>query len=79
MLFLRDERFGQGSRSEVRQRRAVEAATEADVKKCQLICYVTEEEHACVSAQAAQRRLSLSRYMKEMPVGRGAATAPAGG
>ena len=39
------------------------------MKKCQLICYVTEQEHACVSAQAAQRRLSLSRYMKECLLG----------
>jgi hypothetical protein len=39
------------------------------VKKCQLICYVTEEDHERVTAQAAQRRLSLSRYMKECLLG----------
>ncbi len=39
------------------------------MKKCQLICYVTEEEHARVSAQAAQRRLSLSRHVRECLLG----------
>jgi chemotaxis regulatin CheY-phosphate phosphatase CheZ len=32
---------------------------------------VTEEEHARVSAQAAKRRLTLSRYMKECLLGEG--------
>jgi hypothetical protein len=41
------------------------------VKKCQLNCYVSEEEYACISVQAAKRRLSLSRYMKERLLGEG--------
>jgi hypothetical protein len=39
------------------------------VKKCQLNCYVTEQEYVRVSAQAAKRRLTLSRYMKECLLG----------
>ena len=39
------------------------------MKKCHLNCYVSEEEYARVSVQAAKRRLSLSRYMKERLLG----------